>query len=606
MKKFYTLCTATALAATLTTGAMAAVPSTPEVEGFIYYTGDTFTAYWGSVENADKYILNVFSKSGEDVEKSVRFNSLTAPENWTYTSNGLHTGPDNQNHLLIENDGDGVYFFSPNGVIEDFTISGLSIGFNDDDITDANSCHLKIDLYDNSGYNWFHVETSGYAFAKLPSINLPQALGEWPENVAGVRISCGRTADQTKGKIALTSATYKVQERDYVLSNYETADNIELVDGLDPEQVYYYYVAAKNEEGTSNPSDIVKVDGFLPVSATYNNNVTESSYTAEWDPVPKALVYYIDHYKLIPSTDTNQLNLFKDTFSGSKEGTVDQPVSVESLDGLTDMTGWSGQNMIAANGMIGAGAGSYTSAYLDTPRMDLSANGGTFNVRVKAKGTPGDKLTIWNQGKYEWDIIDGQFVTWGFSGTVIFGEDGWVDETVEITRGDEFSYLTFEAGKTDGSKDQDPFLLEEVTVSVPGEGAAYDRVFLTRKYTEGKENTSYTFTGLEAGNTYGFEVQAAKFSTQGEEETSAKSTIHIVTLLGQAAIQLPGIDGTVAWNNGALETNFPEATSLNVYDLSGRLIYAGSIPAGHSVTAMDLTSGIYLLRVGNKTVKIAI
>ena len=62
----------------------------------------------------------------------------------------------------------------------------------------------------------------------------------------------------------------------------------------------------------------------------------------------------------------------------------------------------------------------------------------------------------------------------------------------------------------------------------------------------------------------------------------------------------------MAWNNGALETNFPEATSLNVYDLSGRLIYAGSIPAGHSVTAMDLTSGIYLLRVGNKTVKIAI
>lgn len=603
MKKFYFI-KASLLSCCLffAAAANAATPTTPDVEGYFGYSGDSFIAYWGLSEDASAYLLNVFSLTDESVEKSVEFTSLTAPANWTVTASEMHHYTDGKDYILLKNDGDGVLFYNPDGVIDYFDISGLSIGFNGDDVTDQNSCSLRFELFDNSGQRIGYTVTSGYAFSLLPTISLETAWGErLPENLCGVRISVVRSEQQVKGEIALTSASFSHKKRSFVTENFETADNMELVENLDPEGIYYYYVVAKNDDGLSKPSDIVKVDGFLPTSATYHTDVTPTSYTARWEPVAKAEVYYINHYQMVSVEGENgRLNVIKETFSGSTQGSIDEPVSVESLDGLCDNEGWSGYTLIAAPGMVGAGSGRRGSAVIYTPRFDASADGGTYQVHIRAKGNPGEKLNIIRQNKYEW--IDG--VPTAIMQTVVFGEDGWVDEVLTMTDGDDNTYMSLE--ETAGGMAQNPFLIDEFTVSVSSENGGFTQKYLTRRYTEGKENTSYTFTGLEPGGTYAFEVIPAKLDTRGDEMMAEKSELHIVELDQEASVTLPGEDGSVAWQDGKLVSTLNSPVDAKVYDLSGRQVKTVLIPAGSAVTDFGLPNGVYVVRASKYAFKIAV
>lgn len=602
MKKFYSLRSAAlSLAVAMTAGASAAVPQTPDVEGFINYTGSTFDVYWSPISDASSYLLNVFSKTGDVRETTTTFNSLNAPEHWEYVSSGMHTAPDG-NYILLKNNGDGVFYFNPNGVLEDFVISGLSIGFNEDNVTEDNSCIIKIDIYNNSGYAWYHASVAGHAFSVLPTMSLKECLSFWPDNIVGVRISIERDDNRPYGEVALKTATTSAYDRDYLVEDYETEDFLLTVEGADPEEVYYYYVAAKNDDGLSAASEIIKVDGMLPVTQMSHSNVGNTYYTAQWEAVPKAQVYYINHYKLIPQSSTDgYVTIFQDTFANSTQGSREEPVSVESLDGITDNAGWGGATLIAAPGMIGAGSGRYGSANLDTPRFDASDNDGIFQVHVKAYGTAGDKLNIINQGKYKY--VNG--VPTGIMETLVFDDNGEIDGMVELDMGDATTFVTFEESASRGL--QNPFLLDNVRITTEAaEGENFEKRYIERRYTEGRENTSYTFTGLEPGGMYGFEVQTAKLDDKGEEVQSSVSALHTVTLLTEAAVQLPDADGTIAWNGSSLEANLSVETLAVVYDMSGRKVASKLLPAGSSVTDFSLSKGFYIVRVAQHAYKISV
>ena len=87
--------------------------------------------------------------------------------------------------------------------------------------------------------------------------------------------------------------------------------------------------------------------GILNVSTLPASNITSTSYTANWEYLPKALGYYVQPYRFDVVEEATTTNTIEEKFSKSTEGTTDQPVNVtqENLDEYTDCAGWSGRNI---------------------------------------------------------------------------------------------------------------------------------------------------------------------------------------------------------------------------------------------------------------------
>ena len=132
----------------------------------------------------------------------------------------------------------------------------------------------------------------------------------------------------------------------------------------------------------------------MNVSTLPASNITSTSYTANWEYLPKALGYYVQPYRFDVVEEATTTNTIDEKFSKSTEGTTDQPVNVtqENLDEYTDCAGWSGRNICLAEGMLGAQDGRfpYNLSYVHSPVMNLSAQNGKYKVHLKATGTPGD------------------------------------------------------------------------------------------------------------------------------------------------------------------------------------------------------------------------
>lgn len=393
--------------------------------------------------------------------------------------------------------------------------------------------------------------------------------------------------------------------KQYVLHNDSVTTTSKKVTGLDASKQYYFTVRATNGTGVSDYSDEVRVVKVIktldaPV-ATAATNVTANSFTANWQTVADAYAYELTVYRNTTMASAGEVTMLSENFAGITSGSIEQVEFgkiQEYLDAYTKVPGWYAVNHAYAGGRLALSPFGSSSASLTTPYLDLSNNSGKFTANINmacgsyGQMASGDTLTV-NLVNANDSVLESQ--------EVILGE-GFKNYALNFTKGAanvalELVYSGSHKVFVDdfNIKQQVPagYVLHEIEKIVETEGTSYD------------VNTSFAMSNDVK---YSYTVKAVAETVNSSAEitdiySSASNEITVSPVTGVEAVE--AVAATIAAKAGAVEVTVAEPAQVAVYDLSGRVLYSGLVPAG-TTTIQLAAKGIVLVKVGAKAAKLAL
>lgn len=607
MGKFYS---ALLLLLSMAAGASADVQP-PVIKAPGQYTGRSFVANWAG-NGDEQYLLSVYRLSDNQTNVSEDFSKVNQTDGKIDASNtGLPEGWDvdiaangskdvvyynDRNHILLDANADKVT--TPvivGGNLSSFVINANLV--NADGIAQDNSSVFYVKVYDKAGDLVTSGQIEAMYFAMRQDFDLAEAFGYMPANIGKVEIGLEKSDGKSVGDIAINSITYAYDAPEYVLSDVATTAESYLVDNLDPELVYYYYVKAKSGAQVSPMSGIWAVDEFLPTTAQPATELTSTSFVANWEYLPRSAGYVLQPYRYDVAEESGEKEVLGESFSKSHSGTVDDPVtSVPSPDELTDNPGWTGSNLIAADGMLGANSGRFpvNMSYVHSPEMNLSGNGGRYTIRVKAHGTPGDQLSIYHVGY----MVDGALNMHKLT----FDDNGDVDETWQMDDGDEQTVLSFEESKLK------PFLLDEVRVSMAVEKGDTSIVKLDAVDVNDSKTTSYRLDHLKENATYSYTVQGWRTDEYGnrvESQISDPVYVRLADATGIGAAPAAERQPTVRIDGTTLTVALPHDAPIYVFTADGAAQRVLQGKTGENVLSLE-SGRAYIVKAYGYAFKVAV
>lgn len=259
---------------------------------------------------------------------------------------------------------------------------------------------------------------------------------------------------------------------------------------LDPEGEYYYSVRSHYVNYYSENEPVLAFYVAAP-EVEKATGITADSYTSHWSEVLKADSYTLRNFGVNVAEEAGEQTILKETFSKTGEYTGnDNPwegeslmnsFNEESLDMLTDASGWAGLGNTFCKGMVGCSDAMWESTYLKTPVLDMS-NSGTAMFRIKAYGYVGTMLGI-SDGR-------GQLYLLEYEPVDAENDRGIIDGYYEIPFTGSKSLRLIDYN-------MNPFMVDEfyVTQDVP-KGAVIRTLVGTAAADKGE--TSYTWNNLAA------------------------------------------------------------------------------------------------------------
>ena len=585
-----------------------AAPATPQVVIPDNYQGTSFTAQWNA-NGSSQYLFSLYTLGTDMVNVAEDFSKVNQsngkldtanpnlPAGWTVdlAENGTTEVVyyNDKNHLLLDATGDKIV--TPlllGGDLSKYVLNANLV--HAEGVTEDNSSVFNIKVYDKEGDLLTQGDIYAIYFARRQDFVLSEAFGYTPLNIGKIEITIKKDDTHKVGDISINSITYEYKAPVFVLTDQPTTEDHYNATGLNPEAVYYYYVKAKEGNEVSPMSGIMRVDGFLSVKVLPASNVGVDSFTANWEYLPKAKGYYLQPYRYDEATESGIFTVINEKFSKSLNGTMESPVTVTSVDDLTDCPGWSGRNLIAAAGMLGANSGRFpmNMSYVHSPSMNLSRSKGVYIVRLKAHGTPGDILSIYHVGYMENNQLVMHKAT--------FDANGNIDETWEMKDGDSETVLSFEENK------MKPFFLDEFEVSQNISKGDISIVTLPEIKIEDSKTTSYNFSNLVPGTRYGYTVTGWRLDAFGGEDKSETSQIEYVDLHEPSGITDAVVNGEpqVSAVGNTVNVTLAQNAPIYVFSVEGRTRQVVNGKVG--VNSITLESGkVYIVKVGGRAYKVA-
>lgn len=572
------------------------------------YLGTSFKATWSDT-GVSKYLLSLYTLGESMVSYNETFANVNQNDGKLDTSNpNIPAGFDVDiatngtkevvyyngcNHIVLDANGDKVstsLMVGGNMSTCKFTANLVNAA----GITKDNSSIFRISRYDKEGQLISYGEVEAYYFYLKEELDINEAFGYTAANVGKVEFEIIKSDGKSTGDIAINSIQYDYTAPQYLFQDKEVDNTFYVANDLDAEKVYYYYVKAQDGDEKSDMSYIMYVDGFLNVNALPATDVKATSFTANWEYLPKAKGYYLQPYRYDVVQEAGVKTILAETFSKATTGTMDSPVSISSpADDYTDNPGWTGRNLLVANGMLGASAGRFpmNMSAVYSPVMNLSAQGGKYKIHLKAHGTAGDNIAVYHIGY----LVNGALNTH----RATFDSDGNIDETWEVTDGDSETSLSFEESKLQ------KFFLDEVTVTQEAKAGDITTVTLDQIDITNPKTTSYAFTGLDEGKKYGYTVTGWRYNDLGSEIKSETTPV-VYADLGTAT----GIDGnaTVAGAQVSLSGNTVTVTlaqPMPVYLFTLDGCSSQTLNGKVGVNTLTLVPGqIYIVKVGGRAYKV--
>ena len=617
----------------------------PKVQEAENMTDTSFKAVWNKSIEADHYLLSVFTKneSKELMTVSEGFDNIKAddkgnidatspnyPEGWEFAwkdndlsnhiAKGEGAGTDNKQAVRLIDTGDAITTpYCPEG------IKSLKFWVKAE-ANDGQPKYSSILFTVNFGKGVYTVDNyidipTMFAPAKRDGyyFDLTETLSAF-DKIYSVKIEYIREEDD-KTTILFDDFSYttnKPTTYNYVLKDQkvEQQDNEDgtvgfEVNGLDPDTDYTYSVKSVNSDFTSVASDEQEVYAVSIPTALPATNITANSYTANWTSHKKVDFYRVDQLQqTVIDKDTKDYVMLDEDFSKVTsslteadllKGSYDEGERTSGympLDDITKIAGWKASSTVRVNGWLGGneakqGRGTIAGAIV-TPTIDLSHNEGACNISLRVWGSEGDWLII--QGSNPASLATIEFPKGG----------GIVEKTITMPLCTSKEQLTFY------SNNYKVFLIDYIKITQDVKAGDKVTTITGSVLTEDADTKSMVMTnpGFSDGHDVLYRVTAMRYDKDSQEShkyysTSTPSDLMLVKNPNPSGIgSVEAAAENVAGVEGGIVVNAANATTVNVFNLSGQLVASKACGNGHAF--VSVAPGVYVVKTNSTAAKVVV
>lgn len=617
----------------------------PKVQEAENMTDTSFKAVWNKSIEADHYLLSVFTKneSKELMTVSEGFDNIKAddkgnidaaspnyPEGWEFAwkdndlsnhiAKGEGAGTDNKQAVRLIDTGDAITTpYCPEG------IKSLKFWVKAE-ANDGQPKYSSILFTVNFGKGVYTVDNyidipTMFAPAKRDGYyyDLTETLSAF-DKIYSVKIEYIREEDD-KTTILFDDFSYttnKPTTYNYVLKDQkvEQQDNEDgtvgfEVNGLDPDTDYTYSVKSVNSDFTSVASDEQEVYAVSIPTALPATNITANSYTANWTSHKKVDFYRVDQLQqTVIDKDTKDYVMLDEDFSKVTSSFTEADLldgfyeadertsGYMPLDDITKIAGWKASSTVRVNGWLGGneakqGSGTIAGAIV-TPTIDLSHNEGACNISLRVWGSEGDWLII--QGSNPASLATIEFPKGG----------GIVEKTITMPLCTSKEQLTFY------SNNYKVFLIDYIKITQDVKAGDKVTTITGSVLTEDADTKSMVMTnpGFSDGHDVLYRVTAMRYDKDSQEShkyysTSTPSDLMLVKNPNPSGIGSVEVAAeNVAGVEGGIVVNAANATTVNVFNLSGQLVASKACGNGHAF--MCVAPGVYVVKTNSTAAKVVV
>lgn len=617
----------------------------PKVHEAENMTDTSFKAVWNKSIEADHYLLSVFTKneSNELMTVSEGFDNIKAddkgnidatspnyPEGWEFAwkdddlsnhiAKGEGAGTGNKQAVRLIDTGDAITTpYCPEG------IKSLKFWVKAE-ANDGQPKYSSILFTVNFGKGVYTVDNyidipTMFAPAKRDGyyFDLTETLSAF-DKIYSVKIEYIREEDD-KTTILFDDFSYttnKPTTYNYVLKDQkvEQQDNEDgtvgfEVNGLDPDTDYTYSVKSVNSDFTSVASDEQEVYAVSIPTALPVTNITANSYTANWTSHKKVDFYRVDQLQqTVIDKDTKDYVMLDEDFSKVTsslteadllKGSYDEGERTSGympLDDITKIAGWKASSTVRVNGWLGGneakqGSGTIAGAIV-TPTIDLSHNEGACNISLRVWGSEGDWLII--QGSNPASLATIEFPKGG----------GIVEKTITMPLCTSKEQLTFY------SNNYKVFLIDYIKITQDVKAGDKVTTITGSVLTEDADTKSMVMTnpGFSDGHDVLYRVTAMRYDKDSQEShkyysTSTPSDLMLVKNPNPSGIgSVEAAAENVAGVEGGIVVNAANATTVNVFNLSGQLVASKACGNGHAF--VSVAPGVYVVKTNSTAAKVVV
>lgn len=579
----------------------------PQIKPATQFTENSFTANWGKVEFADKYELTVYQEVAEgtddfimdeDFEKATSDGSSISGISESLILGSMefseNEGADKSKCIIASNNNATIEFANNGGNMKECNLWIKVIQGTPE------SSHMTIETWDGIKWSEFNTVALRYFYDGTDngySVNIYTADPLYP--VYGLRAKFGMIEEEGI-KLCLDSLHYVTMppaEHKFILENETVETTEKVIENLDPDGNYYYYVKSVNGDLSAISSPIYAFGLSKPVVKEATDIDRRGGYTANWEKTPKAVRYEVTNYAVFTSDkDMENYAVLSEDFSKiDSDATPDNPeflnndFEILNLDQYTSGIGWTGGGNTIAKGMLGF----YYSmgyAHISTPPMTLNNDNGNFRVTITAYGYADDAL-----------MVEGSSSTGDYTGFKFISQDGseagFATQTLNFTGGSANEVLKF------SSYNGYPIFIDEIIVEQNLKQG--DRVFTTHSINNvdnGEENST-RFSGLDIeGIDYAYDVIAytEKMGVECASQPSERMNVPF-----HKSISMETANTNIIYTDGKLYITLPEAEVVKVYDVLGRTVMTKECIEGENVFDFH-GNGVYIVVAGDTTHKIIV
>ena len=617
----------------------------PKVQEAENMTDTSFKAVWNKSIEADHYLLSVFTKneSKELMTVSEGFDNIKAddkgnidatspnyPEGWEFAwkdndlsnhiAKGEGAGTGNKQAVRLIDTGDAITTpYCPEGIkslkfwvkaeANDGQPKFSSIMFT----VNFGKGVYTVDNYINIPDMFTPEHRNGYYF------DLTETLSAF-DKIYSVKIEYIREEDD-KTTILFDDFSYttnKPTTYNYVLKDQkvEQQDNEDgtvgfEVNGLDPDTDYTYSVKSVNSDFTSAASDEQEVYAVSIPTALPATNITANSYTANWTSHKKVDFYRVDQLQqTVIDKDTKDYVMLDEDFSKVTSSFTEADLldgfyeegertsGYMPLDDITKIAGWKASSTVRVNGWLGGneakqGSGTIAGAIV-TPTIDLSHNEGACNISLRVWGSEGDWLII--QGSNPASLATIEFPKGG----------GIVEKTITMPLCTSKEQLTFY------SNNYKVFLIDYIKITQDVKAGDKVTTITGSVLTEDADTKSMVMTnpGFSDGHDVLYRVTAMRYDKDSQEShkyysTSTPSDLMLVKNPNPSGIgSVEAAAENVAGVEGGIVVNAANATTVNVFNLSGQLVASKACGNGHAF--VSVAPGVYVVKTNSTAAKVVV